>query len=461
MQVAAPRIMVAGTSSGSGKTTITCGLLRALARRELPLQACKSGPDYIDPLFHSRVLGIPSQNLDLFLAGPTLVRTLLAEGAHGGQLTVIEGAMGYYDGIAQSHEASSYELARVTRTPVVLVVDGRGRALSMAAEVLGFLRLRTPSQISGVIVNRVSPGYYPAAKALVEAETGMPVLGYLPQLDEAHLASRHLGLVAASEVADLTQRVDAVADVLERTVDLDALVALAQGAPKLEVEPRELPAPRTDAPLIAVADDLAFSFCYHETLELFERLGARVARFSPLDDEELPAGSCGLYLGGGYPELHAARLSENRALRTRIRTAVEAGMPTIAECGGFMYLQEMLEDADGKAWPMVGALPGRCTRGERLTRFGYVTLTAGCDSLLARAGEQLRAHEFHYWDSDHAGDAFHAQKPQSTRGWDCCVSTGTLYAGYPHLYLCGSPAAAKRFVDACAAFAARNGGAAR
>lgn len=461
MRVAAPRLMLTGTSSGSGKTTITCGLLRALARRKLPLRACKCGPDYIDPLFHSRVLGLPSQNLDLFLAGPVLVRAQLAEAAQDGQLTIIEGAMGFYDGIAQSHEASSYDLARVTETPVVLVVDGRGKALSMAAEVLGFLRFRTPSQIAGVIVNRVSAGYYPAAKALIEAETGAPVLGYLPRLDEAQLSSRHLGLVGADEVADLAQRVDAVADVLEQTVDLDALLALAQEAPELEVEGRRLPAPCAGAPLIAVADDAAFSFCYHETLDLFERLGARIARFSPLCDDDLPAGACGLYLGGGYPELHAARLSGNRVLHARIRQAIAAGMPTIAECGGFMYLQESLEDAEGAAWPMIGALPGHCTRGERLVRFGYVTMTAAGDGLLAQAGEQLRAHEFHYWDSDHAGRAFHAQKPQSTRGWDCGVSSATLYAGYPHLYLCGNPGAAKRFVDACAAFAARSGGAAR
>ena len=210
--------------------------------------------------------------------------------------------------------------------------------------------------------------------------------------------------------------------------------------------------------MIAVARDAAFSFYYHDTLALLERLGAQLVYFSPLAGEGIPAGACGLYLGGGYPELHAQELSARKELRDELREAVAVGMPTIAECGGFLYLHQTLEDAAGVRWPMVGALPGHAQRGERLGRFGYVTLVARHDSLLVRAGEEIPAHEFHYWQSDEPGDAFCAQKPASARGWDTGVATPTLYAGFPHLYLCGCPAVAERFVEACRAFGAEREG---
>ena len=452
-----PRVLVSATGSGVGKTTIACALMWALGERGLRLQACKCGPDYLDPMFHERVLGTPSRNLDLFLGSAALVRELLAEGGRTSDLTLIEGAMGYYDGIAQGTDASAYALADATDTPVVLVVDARGKALSVAAEVMGFERLRTPSHIAGVILNRATPGYYPSLKAMVESETGAPVLGYVPRLDEAALAHRHLGLVAAEEVSDLRERIATVGRALERTVDLDALVEVARSAPEIAYEPVDLPEPRLERPVVAVARDRAFSFAYPDTIDLLDRLGARVAYFSPLADDSLPAGTCGLYLCGGYPELHAAELSANKRLMRSLRAAIEAGMPTIAECGGFMYLQEELEDADGRLWPMVGALAGRATRYDRLVRFGYATITARRDTLLAAAGESLCAHEFHYWDSTDNGDSFHARKPQSERSWDCVVATDALHAGFPHLYLRGNPAAAKRFVDACVAYGARTG----
>lgn len=452
MQVAAPRILIAGTASGVGKTTLTCGLLRLLSRRGLRVQAAKCGPDYLDPMMHARVLGIPSRNLDLFLAGEDLVRELVAEGARSADLTVIEGAMGYYDGIAQGHDASAYDLARATQTPAVLVVDARGRALSVAAEVAGFRGFRRPSHVGGVILSRVSSAYYPTMKALVERETGVRVLGYVPELAGASLESRHLGLVAAGEVADLSRRVDVIADALEQTIDVDGLLALAHGAPELTCQPRELPEPCEGKPVIAVAFDVAFNFYYEDTLTLLERLGARLVCFSPLEDAHLPAETCGLYLGGGYPELHAERLSANESLRKEMGTAIAAGLPTVAECGGFMYLHESLEDPEGSSWPMVGAVPGRSFGLGRLGRFGYVTLTARRDGLLAAVGQSLPAHEFHYWDSDRPGDAFCARKPQSPREWDCVVATPTLYAGYPHLYLPSCPEAARRFVDACASY---------
>ena len=457
MRATVPRVLVAATGSGVGKTTITCGLLWALKERGLRLQACKCGPDYLDPMFHERVLNMPSRNLDMFLGGKTVVRELLAEGGCATDLTLVEGAMGYYDGIARSDDASSYALADATDTPVVLVVDAHGKALSVAAEVSGFLRFRVPSHIAGVIVNRVTPSYYPFLKAMIEEETGVPVLGFVPQLDDAVLAHRHLGLVSAGEIEDLRERIATVARTLEQTVDLDALIEMARGASDIACEQSVLPEPTAEHPVIAVAHDAAFNFVYHDTLSLFERLGARIAYFSPLSDECLPNRACGLYLCGGYPELHAAELSANERLRELIRSAVEEGLPTIAECGGFMYLQETLEDGTGEVWPMAGALSGHAVRRDRLVRFGYATIKSRYDTLLTVEGDMLNVHEFHYWDSSNNGDAFLARKPQSSRAWDCIVATPTLHAGFPHLYLRGYPRAAKRFVDASVAYGRRTG----
>lgn len=466
MAIRAPRILVAAPASGGGKTTFTCGLLRALMRRGMAAAACKCGPDYIDPMFHSEVVGAPSRNLDLFFSGEEQVRRLVADSACAGDIVVIEGAMGYYDGIAVSDEASAWHVARATGTPAVLVVDARGRARSIAAEVAGFARFRGESCVAGVVLNRVSPAFFPRLKGLIEQETGVQVYGYLPVLDDCSLESRHLGLVAASEVAGLQAKLDRLADAVEEAVDVDGLVALAGTAADLpnrdwqHVGDAMPPAPDVGAargPRIAVARDEAFCFYYADALRLFEGLGARLAFFSPLADNALPDGVSGIYLGGGYPELHARRLSENVSMRMSVARAIAAGMPTIAECGGFMYLHERLEGSDGAAYPQVGAIGGTSRKTPKLGRFGYVNITAQRDGLLAAAGESLPAHEFHYWDSDAPGSAFKAEKPQSERSWECAYSTPTLYAGYPHLYLPGSPAAARRFVEACAAFAAGEG----
>ncbi len=454
MKTKAPRLLVCAPASGGGKTTFTCGLLQAFANRGMKLQACKCGPDYIDPMFHREVIGADSRNLDLFFMGENQVRQLVAEGAAWADLTIIEGVMGYYDGIAVSDEASAWDVARTTQTPALLVVDGRGRARSIAAEVLGFLRFREPSGIAGVIINRCSPMLYSRLKELIEKECGVRAYGYVPVLDaDCSLESRHLGLVTASEVADLQVKLNKIAAVLEESLDLGGLMELAQSAPALEYEPATLPegASAGRAPVIAVAHDDAFCFYYSDTLRMMEQLGAHLAYFSPLADDHLPEGASGLYLGGGYPELHCEELSANTPLLAQIREAIEAGMPTIAECGGFMFLHEQLEDDQGRFWPMVGVIPGRSFRTPKLGRFGYIGITAKEDNLLCAAGDALPAHEFHYWDSDSAGDAFHAQKPQSARGWDCAHATPALYAGYPHLCLHARPQALARFVRACAA----------
>jgi len=452
MAISAPRILIGAPASGGGKTTFTCGLLHALVRRGKATAACKCGPDYIDPMFHSEVIGAQSRNLDLFFSGEEQVRRLVADSATVNDVIVIEGVMGYYDGIAVSDEASAWHVACATDTPAVLVIDGRGRARSIAAEVAGFARFREGSRVAGVVLNRVSSMLYPRLKELVEAETGVRVYGYLPVLEDCSLESRHLGLVTASEVADLREKLDKLASVMEETVDIDGLLELAATAPDLDSPAwhEEEPVPCARAPRIAVAHDDAFCFYYADALRLLEGLGAELVRFSPLADAALPEGVSGLYLGGGYPELHVRELSENAPMRASIARAIESGMPTVAECGGFMYLHEQLEGDDGTTLPQVGAISGTSYKTPKLGRFGYIDITAQYDGLLADAGETLPAHEFHYWDSDNPGSAFSAKKPQSNRSWECAFSTPSLYAGYPHLYLPGRPAAARRFVEACA-----------
>lgn len=443
-----PRLLLAAPASGSGKTTLTCALLRVLERRGLSPCAFKCGPDYIDPMFHRSVLGLPSRNLDLFFSTPHEVRRNLARGARGRGAAVIEGVMGYYDGVGGGERASSWHLAQVTQTPTILVAEPKGSALTLAAVLQGLARFREPSQVRGVLLNGTTPAMAARLSRDIRRETSLPVLGCLPRMPECVIPSRHLGLYNPGEIADLGARVDKLADALEQYADVDGLLAIARSAPDLEVpeEPEETAAP---AGVLAVAWDEAFCFYYQENLELLERSGLKIVKFSPLTDPKLPEGTCGLYLGGGYPELYAKKLSENTAMLTALREAAAADLPILAECGGFLYLQQSLEDPEGTAWPMVGVLEGSGFRTGRLQRFGYVTLSPREGSAYLRTGETLAAHEFHRWDCTQNGESCLAQKPESEKSWNCMLCNGNLLAGFPHLYLPSCPQVARRFADAC------------
>ena len=443
MEQKVPRLVLAGTNSGCGKTTVTCAVLQALVSRGLRVGAAKCGPDYIDPMFHSRVIGAKSSNLDSFFFDRDTMRYLLAHNGQDCDITVIEGVMGYYDGLGlTSTRASTYEAARETESPVVLVVNARGAALSVVAAVQGFLDFAPDNNVQGVILNGCSAMSYGALARELESRLGVRACGYLPRLPECALESRHLGLVTADEVEDLREKLRQLAEAAEKTLELDALLEIAHNAPVLDFTPPVLP--EKGVPVrIGVARDRAFCFYYEDSLDLLRQLGAELVSFSPLTDERLPNGVQGLYLGGGYPELYAAQLEENHALRRQIREAVHAGMPCIAECGGFMYLTQAIA---GHA--MVGALPGDCFDTGKLTRFGYITATAQKDSLLCRAGEQIPMHEFHHWDTPQPGDAFGAEKP-SGKQWRCAYATDTLYAGFPHFHFYAKPVMAQRFLAAC------------
>ncbi len=442
------RVLFAAPASGSGKTTITCGVLQALADRNIKTAAFKSGPDFIDPMFHERVIGVPSGNLDLFFSDPDTLRRLFMRRARTAEFSVIEGVMGYYDGLAAaSDEASTYRVAEALRAPVVLIIDARGQSLSALAELEGFLRFRPQSRIRGVIFNRMSGHVFEALREEVE-KLGVVPLGYLPKSEDFVIGSRHLGLVTPDGIADLSEKLHKLARTLEHTVDIDALIALAGEAEPLEIPP-EPSRTRGKTVKIAVARDEAFCFLYRDNLAFLEDFGAEPAFFSPLHDKHIPDGAQGLILPGGYPELYAQTLSDNVTMRDSVASAIRNGLPCLAECGGFLYLHRELEDMDGVRRPMAGVIDAAAWKTDRLGRFGYIILTANSDGGLIRPGEQIRAHEFHYYESGDCGSDLHAEKPSGTRNWDCAHVRGNLAAGFPHLFYESDPPFIARFLNRC------------
>ena len=448
----AARILLAAGASGSGKTLITCGLLQALVNRGLKTASFKCGPDYIDPMFHSRVIGAKSRNLDTFFTDSETTKYLFCENAVDCDISVMEGVMGFYDGVAgTTTKASAYDLASVTDTPVILIVNSRGMSVSLAAYVKGFMEYRKDSHIQGVIFNQMSPMLYPRMKELLEKELNIKVLGYVPKMDDCVIESRHLGLVLPDEIPELKENLHRLAEVLEKTLDIDAILQLAESARELSAKE-----PRIDFCLkhplrIGVADDEAFCFFYADNLSLLEQMGAELVHFSPIHDTELPGNLDGLLLCGGYPELNGKALEENQEMCSSIRKAVEGGMPCLAECGGFMYLHQEMEDMEGNFRKVCGVIPGRSFRTPKLTRFGYITLTAR-KPVFGRSAEEIGeipAHEFHYFDSENCGSDFHAAKPLSKRGWDCMHSSSNLLAGYPHIYYYGNPQIPRAFLMKC------------
>jgi cobyrinic acid a,c-diamide synthase len=402
-------------------------------------------------MFHGRVIGTKSRNLDTFFTDAKTTRYLFAKNAGDCDLAVAEGVMGYYDGLGGiSTKGSTYEVATTLDLPVVLIVGCKGASLSILATIKGFLEYRKDSHIRGVILNQVSPMIYGQLKPLIEQELGITVLGYVPPVPELALESRHLGLVLPGEIEALQEKLNRLAAVLEETLDLDRLIELARSSEELPEEKLEdADLPQVKGICIGVAQDDAFCFTYLDNLELLKEMGAELVPFSPLSDPELPEGLSGLILSGGYPELHAEALSANSSMRDSIRKAIRQGMPCIAECGGFLYLHRELEGDDGKDYPMAGVIDGKAYRTPKLGRFGYITLEAKEDQLLGKAGTKIRGHEFHYWDSTCCGESFHAVKPTGKRNWDCVCGSETLYAGFPHLFFYSNREAAGEFLRKC------------
>lgn len=455
--VVMPRLMFGGTGSGCGKTTVTAAVLQALTARKMKLAPYKCGPDYIDPMFHRQITGSPSINLDSVFLEPEKLRRIFTWHMKGKDMALIEGVMGYYDGQGGGSKGSSYHVASITKTPVVLVVRPEGTALSVAASVQGFKNFREDSMIQGVILNGVREGMYNFYRKLLEEEIGLKVYGFLPKDSKVSLESRHLGLVTAAEQERLSEKLSVLGELAEKYLDLDSLLALAKTAEPMAARDAFDEIFPVGYVRLAVAMDEAFCFYYEDNLELLRRLGAELVPFSPMRDAHLPENIQGIYLGGGYPELYAKILSENERMKEEIRQAAEGRMPIIGECGGYMYLAESIQDgnmqkggiSDGREelWPMVGIVPGKCRMTGKLGPFGYVTGTGRKDSLIGMAGETFMAHEFHYSVMDGGTKDFILSKSNG-RGWSGGTAGEYLYAAYPHLYFYANPEIAENFVRA-------------
>lgn len=440
-----PRFMIAAPASGSGKTLVTCGILQALVNRGLKVASFKCGPDYIDPMFHSRVIGARSKNLDAYFVKEDTLRYLFGRTAETCDISVVEGVMGFYDGTTVlGTEASSYDVSQKLDIPVILLLNCRGASLSVLPVLKGFLEFR-PNNIKGVIFNNMSERIFqmiaPEARRM-----GVEPIGYVPKVSDLVLESRHLGLVLPSEIDELKDKLNRLADVLEGTLDIDLLMRIASEAPDLDYKAPEVR--RIDGRVrIGLAADETFCFTYEDNVELLERCGAEIVRFSPMSDPELPDVD-GIVLSGGYPELHTSELESNTSMMADIREKVAGGMPCIAECGGFMYLHDSMEGSDKQMHRMCGVIHGSVRNTGKLSRFGYATFTPLKEDGVTKGEISVKGHEFHYWDSDNCGSDWRAVK-SGGREYTCMHDTGTMLAGYPHLYYYSNPEFAARFLERC------------
>lgn len=450
IKFALPRVLIAASGSGAGKTTIVCGILKALKNRGKKVISFKCGPDYIDPMFHSKAIDTPSSNLDLFFTDKNTVRYLMHQNKldnYGGEseLAIIEGVMGYYDGLAGvSTEASAFDLAQKTDTPTILIVDGRGKSLSVLAEIKGFLEFRKNSNIVGVILNKMSSMMAKELKPIIESELGIRVIGNLPKLENVVFESRHLGLVTADEIGNINDILNTLAEEVEKNIDIDILIDIAQNTKDIEYKDIEIK--HYEKVRIGYALDKVFCFYYSDNLRLLEKMGAELIPFSPLLDNKLPDNLDGIILGGGYPELYMEELSENKSFIESLKNNVEKGIPLIAECGGYMYLHKSVEVEGGKVFDGVGVIEAKTYPIGKLSRFGYIDVVMEKDTLLGDKGTFFKAHEFHYWDSTMQGDSCIAKKPMRNRSWKCVVSKDNIFAGYPHIHFYSNLDIAEEFI---------------
>jgi len=441
-------IVIAGTNSGCGKTTVTIGLMSLLAERGHKIAPFKTGPDFIDPAFHSRVTGTPSYNLDTFLMRPEVINHLYAKHTENKDFAVVEGVMGLYDGMGDEATGSAAELSKLLDLPVLLVVSCKSLYQSVAAIISGFKHFDPQVNVAGVILNHVpNADSYAFLKKYIDTHTGVSCVGYLPTNSDISLESRHLGLVQAGEVMGLDEKIEKLTEILRETIDVELLKEIATQASLQTVclqvaEPwkRDLSQLR-----IAVARDHAFQFYYHDNLELLEENGAELVYFSPLNDAHLPPNIDAIYIGGGYPEVFAKELYENKTLMTEIKTGAEAGLPIFAECGGLMYLTEGIEDVEGHFNPMVGAFNCKVQMTARLQRFGYCNV--------AYNKSVTRAHEFHRsriipaTEEPNYAMSYQLTKPEKNKSWTCGLQYNNVLGGYAHFHFWSEPSFYHQIID--------------
>lgn len=449
-----PRIMLVGTGSGSGKTTATIGMIKALGMMGKKVSSFKCGPDYIDPMFHTEVLGVSARNIDLYLQGYDALETILGH-SEGSDIAVIEGVMGMYDGLGFKDDSfSANHISRLTETPEILIASVSGKGRSLLAGIKGYLDFHE-NLLKGVILNNCSESMFKIFKPLIESELSIPCLGYLPKIKEASIGSRHLGLITAEEIEDLQDKIKVIGETFAKTVDMDAVLEIASEAGNLAYEEVKINKIAEKPVKIAVAKDRAFCFFYKDNLDVLEKLGAEIEFFSPIKDKELPKGINGIIIGGGYPELYLDQIMNNSDMKDSIRKANMAGIPIYAESGGYTYLAETI-NYFGQTYEGVGIVPGNITMSDHLMRFGYKTLTAKVDNILCKKGEQTKCHEHHYMTTDKYGDSFEAKK-ESGMTYDTIHTTKNIVAGFPCIHWLSNIAFAENFIKSCQEREAFNG----
>ncbi len=460
-----PRLVVAGTHSGAGKTTLTQGLILALVARKLTVQPYKCGPDYIDPGYHTVLSGRISRNLDTMLIPANRVLELFDVNARDADVSIIEGVMGLFDGAGATDErGSTSHIAKIVRAPVVLVMDARAMARSAGAVAHGYAKFERNIDVGGFILNNVgSERHYRMAKEAIEWRTGLPVFGYLPRRDDLRIPERHLGLVPAWESEPQQCWRDRLLSLIDEYIDVDGLLRLARSAPPLPVySPVIYGKGKTEQHVrIGYALDDAFHFYYQDNLDMLGHIGAEMVPFSPMQDEMLPDGLDGLYFGGGYPELFAEELENNEGMKAHVRRVSAAGMPILAECGGLMYIVRYLRPLDGRDYEMVGLFPGRMKMRPKLKMLGYYTGELQCSCPLGRTGKHLLGHVYHWSEleeepSDELCRAFVLRKPGRDDQYDGFIRHNTV-ASYLHLHFAGELSYARNFVRSCRAYANRRG----
>lgn len=455
-----PRIIIASPKSGSGKTLISISLMKYFSMNGKKVSAFKCGPDFIDPMFHKKILELPSKNLDLFFTDEEKTKILFAK-KNDSELSIIEGVMGLYDGLGCiTEKASTYHLAQTLNCPIIFVVDASGMALSLLAEINGFLLMDKKKLIKGIILNNASKMLYEKISPLIEKKFKIKVLGYFPKQKDLKIESRYLGLKLPDEIKNIKEMTKKSAEILSKTVDLNAIYKIAKNAPPLKIQTdkknetlilNEKNENLQNPIRIALAKDEAFCFYYEDNINLLKNEGAQIVEFSPLHDKEIPKDVYGIILGGGYPELFAEQLESNLQMKNSIVNAIQKGIPSIAECGGFMYLHKNLILKNKKSYKMLGIIDGDVYDKNKLVRFGYVSVKEKISSFL-KNNSIIRGHEFHYFDSTTNGNSCISEKPVSEKTWESSFTGKNFWWGFTHLYYNSNPQFAKKFVESCREF---------
>ncbi|MFF5995693.1 cobyrinate a,c-diamide synthase [Lysinibacillus sp. KU-BSD001] len=444
------RFVIAGTGSDVGKTTLTIGIMRALMDRGLRVQGFKCGPDYIDPSYHTAVTKRPSRNIDSWMLSHEIVQTIVSRASKDADVAIIEGVMGLYDGKSPlADTGSTAEISQLTNSPVILIVNAASMARSVAAIVKGFQVLNENVHIAGIIANKLgSKSHFDIVKAAIEQECNVPVIGYLLKGAVPTIPSRHLGLIPAIERGELDDYFTELAQKIEETIDLDQLLAITKAEP-LEATSAIFEKRHTEAVHLAVAKDAAFNFYYQENLELLEAAGAVLHYFSPLANETVPAEAQGLYIGGGFPEEFAEQLAANTEANESIQAAIRSGLPTLAECGGFMYCTEAIVTRSGQRVPMLGVISGQVVMQDKLAALGYREITGMAGNFLIGEAEQAKGHEFHYstYDGHHETPAYFSKG--RFRAQQEGYLHKNLVAGYTHFHFASNPQLIDNWLTAC------------